>query len=105
MPSQATDPLFDESDLDNPAYYCVHGTFTGNPYGADYLCHYCEMGYSAEEYAQEQAYRARRNAERRIYNRFCEEFNTLAPTLPRKMTDFELSTVIWVLYMFSKYAR
>lgn len=40
----ATDPFFDESDLDNPSYYCRHGTFIGNPYGADYMCGWCEMG-------------------------------------------------------------
>ena len=31
--------------------YCAHGTYIGDPYGPDYLCHYCEAGYSDEEYA------------------------------------------------------
>jgi hypothetical protein len=40
----ATDPLFDEDDLNEPDYRCKHGTFIGNPYGADYLCGWCESG-------------------------------------------------------------
>jgi hypothetical protein len=39
-----SDPLFDEDDLANPNYRCVHGTFIGNPYGGDYLCGRCESG-------------------------------------------------------------
>jgi hypothetical protein len=39
-----TDPMFDEMDLDEPDYRCVHGTFIGNPNGADYMCGYCESG-------------------------------------------------------------
>jgi hypothetical protein len=39
-----SDPLFDEEDLVNPDYRCVHGTFIGNPYGGDYLCGWCESG-------------------------------------------------------------
>lgn len=49
----STDPMFDPSDLEEPDYYCRHGRFIGNPYGADYMCFYCEMGYSDEEYAEE----------------------------------------------------
>lgn len=32
------------------SHYCAHGTYIGDPYGPDYLCHYCEAGYSDEEY-------------------------------------------------------
>lgn len=39
-----TDPLFDESDLAVADYHCRHGVFTGNPYGADYMCGWCESG-------------------------------------------------------------
>lgn len=39
-----SDPLFDEDDLNNLDYRCIHGTFIGNPYGADYLCGACESG-------------------------------------------------------------
>lgn len=45
-----TDPLYDESDLQVEGFYCRHGRFIGNPYGADYLCGHCEMGTSDEEY-------------------------------------------------------
>jgi hypothetical protein len=31
-------------------YYCVHGTFVGNPHGGDYMCGDCEMGVTREEY-------------------------------------------------------
>jgi hypothetical protein len=24
--------------------YCKHGTYIGDPYGPDYMCHWCEMG-------------------------------------------------------------
>lgn len=40
----AYDPLFDEDDLNHDSNYCQHGTFTGNPFGGDYMCHWCEMG-------------------------------------------------------------
>ena len=30
--------------------YCRHGSYIGDPYGPDYMCHACEMGYSDEEY-------------------------------------------------------
>lgn len=29
--------------------YCEHGTYVGGC-GADYMCHFCEMGYSRAEY-------------------------------------------------------
>lgn len=44
------DPLFDPSDLHNEDYYCKHGTFIGNPFGADYLCGFCEQGYTDSEF-------------------------------------------------------
>lgn len=40
----AYDPLFDEDDLNHDSNYCQHGTFIGNPFGGDYMCHWCEMG-------------------------------------------------------------
>ncbi len=33
-----------EQDTTNRENYCKHGQFIGNPYGGDYLCHWCEMG-------------------------------------------------------------
>lgn len=45
-----SDPLFDEEDLNNPDFRCPHGTFIGNPYGADYMCGACESGISMEEW-------------------------------------------------------
>lgn len=38
------DPLFDDDDLLVEEYYCEHGVFTGNRYGRDYLCFWCEVG-------------------------------------------------------------
>lgn len=35
---------FIEQDTANPHNYCKHGTFIGNPFGGDYLCHWCELG-------------------------------------------------------------
>lgn len=45
----AMDPFFDELDLNEPDYRCKHGTFIGNPYGADYMCGRCEMGDDEDE--------------------------------------------------------
>jgi hypothetical protein len=28
--------------------YCIHGTFIGDPYGADYMCGLCESGEDSE---------------------------------------------------------
>jgi hypothetical protein len=36
--------------------HCKHGTFIGDPYGADYLCGYCEDGTSDYEIAIGQAH-------------------------------------------------
>lgn len=33
-----------EQDLNDQSNYCKHGTFVGNPYGGDYMCHWCELG-------------------------------------------------------------
>lgn len=52
-----SDPFFDPDDLNEPSHYCPHGRFIGNPYGADYMCFYCEMGFSDEEYAAEVQYK------------------------------------------------
>lgn len=32
-----------EQDLDDQSN-CKHGNFVGNPYGGDYMCHWCELG-------------------------------------------------------------
>lgn len=36
------DILFDDEDFSRDSNYCKHGNFIGNPYGGDYLCHWCE---------------------------------------------------------------
>lgn len=38
------DPLYDDDDLLHDENYCRHGNFIGNPYGADYMCGWCESG-------------------------------------------------------------
>lgn len=53
-----TDPLFDESDTLDDRNYCKHGTFIGNPYGADYMCGWCEDGVSVDEYRAAMRYQA-----------------------------------------------
>lgn len=61
--SISTDPFYDEMDREVDTNYCVHGTFIGNPYGADYLCGWCEEGVSLEDfqrYCQRQNNRQRR---------------------------------------------
>ena len=40
--------------------WCRHGTYIGDPYGPDYMCHYCEMGYSDEDYEAEMLWRLKR---------------------------------------------
>jgi hypothetical protein len=35
-------------DLRNDSHYCKHGNYIGTPYGADYMCHWCEMGEEPE---------------------------------------------------------
>lgn len=50
--------------------HCRHGVFIGHPYGPDYMCFWCEMGVSDEEYEAEMAERARarvRKYRSRIY--------------------------------------
>lgn len=55
-------------------YYCEHGKFVGNPFGGDYMCHFCELGYSAEEY---QAYCLSVSAERARTYLKAEVFSTI----------------------------
>lgn len=40
--------------------HCRHGTFVGNWAGPDYMCGYCEMGVTDEEYAAGIAWNERR---------------------------------------------
>lgn len=35
--------------MSNRSNYCKHGTYIGDPYGPDYMCHWCEMGYEPPE--------------------------------------------------------
>jgi hypothetical protein len=48
--SNAYDPFYDDEDRAYSSNYCKHGTFIGNPYGADYMCGWCEDGTSDEEF-------------------------------------------------------
>jgi hypothetical protein len=48
--ANGSDPFRDEEDLNNPNYYCEHGNFTGNPFGGDYLCGWCESGATKAEF-------------------------------------------------------
>lgn len=44
------EPDFQDYATDNN--YCIHGQYIGTPWGADYICGYCEDGVSAEEFAK-----------------------------------------------------
>lgn len=50
------DPFFDEDDLLHDSNYCRHGQFIGNPYGADYMCGWCESGEEPPTQAEEDAW-------------------------------------------------
>jgi hypothetical protein len=64
------DPLYDDDDLLHDENYCRHGTFTGNPYGGDYMCGWCESG--EEPPTQEESDRADVARAERDYDRFVE---------------------------------
>jgi len=42
MTGLGLDPRYD--DANNPDWHCVHGQYTGNSWGADFLCGMCEDG-------------------------------------------------------------
>jgi hypothetical protein len=62
------DPFYDDDDLLHDENYCRHGTFTGNPYGGDYMCGWCESG--EEPPTQEESDRADVARAERDYDRF-----------------------------------
>lgn len=38
--------------MEDDSNYCIHGKFVGNWAGPDYMCFYCEMGVTLEEYRE-----------------------------------------------------
>ena len=42
MATTGLDPQYD--DANNPDWHCVHGQYTGNSWGGDFLCGMCEDG-------------------------------------------------------------
>lgn len=48
MENGEVDPRYLEydGDLADPDQRCQHGTFIGSPWGPDYMCGLCEMGYN-----------------------------------------------------------
>ena len=42
MATTGLDPRYD--DANNPNWHCVHGQYTGNSWGGDFLCGMCEDG-------------------------------------------------------------
>ena len=42
MATTGLDPRYD--DANNPDWHCVHGQYTGNSWGGDFLCGMCEDG-------------------------------------------------------------
>ena len=42
MATTGLDPQYD--DANNPNWHCVHGQYTGNSWGGDFLCGMCEDG-------------------------------------------------------------
>jgi hypothetical protein len=47
--------------------YCRHGSYIGDPYGPDYMCHACEMGYSDEEWEAERLWDLKRPILRTLF--------------------------------------
>ena len=45
--------------------HCKHGVFIGHWAGPDYMCFWCEMGVSDEEYAEAMAHRERIRARKK----------------------------------------
>ncbi len=94
----ATDPMFDEEDLLHEQNYCKHGTFIGNPYGADYMCGWCEDGVSDQEYEEHLRY----NAFRRLRRDFAD---TTLNVLVRSQPTGENSALVSLLLMHSWFLR
>jgi hypothetical protein len=44
--------------------HCVHGTFVGNWAGPDYMCGYCEMGVTDEEFQESRRIHAEQQEKR-----------------------------------------
>ncbi len=49
MPTDQDELLGYDADHEDPSQYCIHGTWIGSWWGPDYICQWCEDGYSAEE--------------------------------------------------------
>lgn len=60
--SDAQDQQNAYREFGGPSPYCKHGTFVGGSSGPDYMCGYCEMGTSDEEFAQMRLEEQRREA-------------------------------------------
>jgi hypothetical protein len=74
------DPAWD--DLDEPSFYCQHGTYIGSPGGPDYMCGWCEDGISVAEMRQSHAAQAERREVRRA-----ESFDRLVVVLQEKVPE------------------
>ena len=95
--------LEESGKLENPDYRCRHGVFIGDPYGPDYMCHYCEMGITDEEYEAELAWE-NKMAKRRIwYKKYCERM--MEALKSGAMDADEASRRLKRLYKFARVYR
>lgn len=74
----------EEEEFNNPDFHCEHGTFIGNPYGGDYLCHWCEDGISIEDYT---SLIAERQARKNLYERALKTFHAGCAIAQREFGD------------------
>lgn len=100
-----TDPLFDESDLEVEAYYCIHGTFTGNPHGADYMCGWCEDGISDEDYRRAMTLQGNRRRRSSTAIAFLEDCNRGGYVQIPAMPEGFRSTVLAMVLTMAAWAR
>ncbi len=64
--------------------HCRHGTFVGNWAGPDYMCGYCEMGVTDEEFEEGKRLEAERNEKRKAARQRWEEINREVETTTDK---------------------
>ena len=96
--------LEESGKLENDDYRCEHGTYIGDPYGPDYLCCWCEMGVSLEEYHEAMRREKHLREEANKYNQRKERLLDRMRAMPREEverlafdpTDPFMVELIWV---------
>lgn len=94
--------LEESGKLDNPLYYCKHGTFIGDPYGPDYMCWACEEGLTDEEWAEHLKWEARRRRRRVWYDNYCQDALNKLRCGEVSIEDFE-HKLHWIALISRRY--